>query len=131
MGDARPFVENVVLLRRALYELQRQPNANPKGVTKTEILTYMAARRYPSMVNDFDEAVARLMTFLAEGSADGTEIRYRLNHNGLVEEETVGIPGRRPRLVRALDELGKPERIAGAVVTLAAVILGFVLGRIP
>src|SRR5439155_4419071 len=117
--EPKTFVDSAVWLRRALYELQRAPGASSRGPTELEIVNYMSAKKWPSVVRDFDQAMRRLIE-LGKAETDGpkdrrSEEHFRLTHDGLVEEETVGQPGRRPIVAKVYDELRKPTRIAGGV----------------
>lgn len=107
------------------------PGATSKGPTEPEILNYMSAKKWPSLSKDFDQAMQRLID-LKKAETDGpkerrSEEHFRLTHDGLVEEETVGQPGRRSFVVKVYEELRKPTRIAGGVYALVGVVIGYLL----
>lgn len=122
----------MVLLRRALYELQRDPKMSRRGPTEPELLNYMASRGWPSIINDFDQAMQRLIQLgKAEPDAANTaraNARYRLTHHGLIEEDQFGPSGRRPLLPKFWAALREPERIASAILAAAAALIGYLFG---
>jgi hypothetical protein len=129
--EPKAFVDSAVWLRRALYELQRAPGASSKGSTAPEILNYVSAKKWPSISRDFDQAMQRLID-LKKAATDGPKSRrseehFWLTHDGLVEEETIGQPGRRSLVLKVCDELRRPTRIAGGVYAVVGVVIGYLL----
>lgn len=126
-----PFIENVVRIRRAIYDLQRKPNASVQGPTRAEIVNYAIARKWPDPSQDFDDAIERLTDAPAKARTidvpvtQANERHYRLTHYGLAEEEFYA---RRRRLLRTWDEMRQPERLATAAFTIGVAVLIFFLG---
>jgi len=125
------FVDSVVQLRRAIYELQRSPNMSASGPTEPEILNYMIEKKWPTIGRDFDQAILRLVEWRKAESFGPTdrisETRYRLTHDGLVEEETIGQPGRRSMAWKVFNEIRKPTMLAGFFYTVVGILIGYLL----
>jgi len=101
------------------------------GPTQADIINYVSAQKWPSIVPDLDAAMVRLIDLRraeAHGPKDRpSEQRFRLTHDGLVEEETVGEPGRRSIPSKVVDELRRPTMIAGFVYTVIGILIGYFL----
>ncbi|MGH2499470.1 MAG: hypothetical protein ACRDF0_05200 [Candidatus Limnocylindria bacterium] len=139
MGEPRTIAEGARLVRRALYDIARLPEAHPEGATQAEIINHALARKWRTIpVSAFDDAIVYLgeagalidSGFVAVAVAESNlpiiaiDQRFRLSAKGEIDEERA----RRLWPLLVWDELSSPRRGADIVIAIVSGLIGLVIG---